>query len=109
MEGPATDGSALMPQEEARLTWERLAALHAQAAEAARTIAFPQYRLLRPKEFADLCGRADVGAHIGLHGGLGGSEILEALHRLRLVIPLLRSPKGTEDVEVAELTWYEPW
>ncbi|TAJ17594.1 MAG: hypothetical protein EPO68_09310 [Planctomycetota bacterium] len=47
-----------------------------------------------------------MAAHLG-NGSM--QSVLEALHRMRLVVPLFVSPKGSDRREIASFTGYEPW
>lgn len=95
-----------MATSEPVLTWEALAELHENAARAAARVPFPQHRLLDADRFAKLCERTHMLAHL-CNGPV--QPVLEDLHRLRLVVPLFVTPKGSDRREIARLTAYEPW
>lgn len=91
---------------EPAITWDVLSQLHKQGARATASVPFQQHRLLNADQFGVLCGRTGLAAHLG-NGQM--QPVLEALHRLRLVVPLFVSPKGSDRREVASLGGYEPW
>jgi hypothetical protein len=91
----------------AEITWERLRDLHTTAARAALRARFPQRELLTQRKFSERCRAADIGTAMGV-GGLQ-DVALEQLHRLRLVVPLVVSERGSDKLVPYAHDRYEPW
>jgi len=85
----------------------RLEELHRRCAESVLAADFAQHDVLGAREFAQLCEKTWVGDVIGLRSL--NADSLEDLHRLKLVVPLLVSPKGTDGPDPHPYTAYEPW
>lgn len=86
----------------------RIRNLHIQAGEAILRARFLQSNMMPPDKFVAHCLKCKIGEQIGL-SVRGGYPVLEQLHKMQLIVPLLISPKGTDEEIPMGMDQYSEW